>query len=310
MLLSGKDLVSFIYFAKLQLLHLWKVLSEYRLNIAGCLAFLLIRYKGFSLPADWPTFLFSLSRSTNNSITCRSHKLLISQWANNKHDPKTQETRRETETETEIETNKPKTQNSWLAFHLPGSRYVVRLVFRILVCPPKRKSRQKRDFQDSATKVKVTSLLQIRVFRPGSTYCHFRVSVSSLQSSVFSLFSVPQSPRVCHFRKWKSSAVRNFVSIWIEIQSAAFGRCSWKWISWAASDFRVSVFHFRALNSSLSISSPGLLATWVHFTSIDRRARRISAATMEAEEVTKLVDGVYRVSLFFIITSFCICFIN
>jgi len=159
MLFSGKDLVSFIYFAKLKLLHLWKVLSEYRLNIAGCLAFLLIPYQGFSLPADWPIFQFSLSRSTNNSITCRSHKLLISQWANNKHDPKTQETRRETETETEIETNKPKTQNSWLAFHLPGSRYVVRLVFRILVCPPKRKSRQKRDFQDSATKVKVTSLL-------------------------------------------------------------------------------------------------------------------------------------------------------
>jgi len=57
--------------------------------------------------------------------------------------------------------------------------------------PAKKKvTTEKRDFQDSATKVKVTSLLQIRVFWPGST---------SLQH----IFGV--SPRVCvcvcHFRK-------------------------------------------------------------------------------------------------------------
>lgn len=123
--------------------------------------------------------LFPILSFPDDFITCRSYKLLRS-----RQDPKTPKKSRQKQKQTKTA--------GWvgpfieLAFHLPDSRYVVRFgvsaVQRFVFCPPKRKSRhEKRDFQDSATKVKVTSLLQIRVgfvfgarfnvFRPFWTVC-------------------------------------------------------------------------------------------------------------------------------------------
>lgn len=162
-----------------------------------------VNFKPISMPADWLNFRFTPFQihehlySRAEATSC----LLITHWANNKHDPKTQETRRETENWKQ-ETNK--SQNSWLAFHLLGSRYVVRLM--LVVCPPKRKSRQRNEISKILQrKSKLQVYSKFESFGPVQRLCN--------------TFSV--SPRVCvcvcHFRKWKSSAVRYFVWNWIWI---------------------------------------------------------------------------------------------
>lgn len=250
-----------------------------------------VNFKPISMPADWLNFRFTPFQihehlySRAEATSC----LLITHWANNKHDPKTQETRRETENWKQ-ETNKP--QNFWLAFHLLGSRYVVRLM--LVVCPPKRKSRQRNEISKILQrKSKLQVYSKFESFGPVQRLCN--------------TFSV--SPRVCVYvcatlesENRVQAATLSGIESESENPSAAavesefFSVCKWSPFSWF--DFWCGVFGFRALNTSLSISSPKFSATWIHFTSIDRRFDRqqIGEATMEAEEVTKLVDGVYRVS--------------
>lgn len=147
----------------------------------------------------------------------------------------------------------------------------------------------KRDFQDSAPKVKVTSPVH-----SGPVQRLFLCVRVCVRASV--------CMQACHFRKWKSSATPKFV----------FDSSSPYW-NWAL-QLKVNLkSHLGTCYSSCSLSSPASVQYSVPVVDLSIRHKRTyisrirSAADrakttttttiMEAEEITKLVDGVYRVSL-------------